>query len=153
MPTKFIRLAAPALALALAVLAGCDTSDPVDVRLTITGPDGVIFDDEVTTAGGTVTPLTEDSHTCDGTNNSANPEPGATPTSTLDDAASGSSLTWDGIWYASFDDYLVTEIDGITQTADEFWLISVNGQPTPVGGCQFIVDPGDQVEFTWTEID
>ncbi|MCT4352201.1 hypothetical protein M5362_03530 [Streptomyces sp. Je 1-79] len=28
--------------------------------------------------------------------------------------------------------------------------ISVNGTPTPVGGCQFEIENGDQVAFTWT---
>ncbi|MGW0982974.1 DUF4430 domain-containing protein [Streptomyces xiamenensis] len=128
-------------------------ADPVTVQLTVTGPAGTVFSDEVTTTGHTVTPLTGGAHLCDGTNLGANPEPGATPTAALDDAAQQNGFSWDGVWYASFDDYLVTQIDGITQTADEFWLISVNGTATPVGGCQFLVSDGDEVAFTWTEID
>jgi hypothetical protein len=107
----------------------------------------VLFQDEVETTGHVVTPLTEDPHLCDGTNAGANQEPGATPTAALDD----SGLDWDGIWYASFDDYLVSEIDGVAGTGTEFWLISVNGTATSVGGCQHIIEEGDSVSFTWTD--
>ncbi|WP_103528274.1 DUF4430 domain-containing protein [Streptomyces sp. SM12] len=120
---------------------------PVTVNLTVTGPSSVLYDDEVTTDGGVVSPLTEAGYLCDGTNFGANPSPGATPTTALND----SDLDWDGVWYTSFEDYLVTEIDGVGQTDSEFWLISVNGVATPVGGCQFIVQDGDEVEFTWTD--
>ncbi|NJQ06954.1 DUF4430 domain-containing protein [Streptomyces lonarensis] len=120
---------------------------PVTVNLTVTGPTSVLFDDQVTTDGGVVTPLTETAQLCDGTNFGANPTAGATPTTALND----SGLDWDGIWYTSFEDYLVTEIDGVVQTDSDFWLISVNGQATPVGGCQFLVENGDDVEFVWTD--
>ncbi len=125
---------------------------PVTVDLTLTGPDGVLFDGEVTTTGHTVTPPTGGAHPCDGTNNGANPAAGATPTAALDDAADEHGFDWDGIWYASFEDYLVTEIAGYAQTADHFYLIEVNGTATPVGGCQFLVGNGDEVAFTWTEV-
>ncbi|WP_234313883.1 DUF4430 domain-containing protein [Streptomyces sp. NBRC 109706] len=132
---------------------GVQAAAPVTVNFTVTGPNGVIFDDEITTDGHTVNPPSGGAHVCDGTNNGANPTPGATPTAALDDAATLGGFDWDGVWYASFDDYLVTTIDGHTQTADDFWLIEVNGVATPVGGCQFRIAAGDQVDFTWTPID
>ncbi|MEO3751066.1 DUF4430 domain-containing protein [Streptomyces sp. B6B3] len=155
-----LRRAATAAAAGLALAAAAPTATaaptvtaaPVTVGLTLTGPDGVLFAGEVTTTGHTVTPLTGDAHPCDGTNNGANPTAGATPTAALDDAADQHGLDWDGVWYASFEDYLVTEIDGHAQTADFFYLIEVNGTATPVGGCQFLVEEGDEVAFTWTGI-
>ncbi|RBM23862.1 DUF4430 domain-containing protein [Streptomyces sp. PT12] len=160
MPATRTRRAATALAAAatagLAFTAFAVTpaaaADPVTVTLTLTGPSGVIFDDEVTTTGHTVTPVTGGNHPCDGTNNGANPTAGATPTAALDDAADDNNFDWAGVWYSSFDDYLVTTIDGYSQDADHFYEISVNGTPTPVGGCQFLLEEGDEVAFTWTEI-
>lgn len=139
---------AAASAASAGTAASAAVSDPVTVTLTVTGPgDTVIHDAEVTTGGKVVSPLTAAPELCDGTNLGANDQPGATPTTALDDSA----LDWDGVWYASFEDYLVTTIDGIEQTGSEFWLISVNGEATPVGGCQFIVEEGDEVSFSWTD--
>ncbi|TDC20764.1 DUF4430 domain-containing protein [Streptomyces sp. 8K308] len=163
MPTTQLRrvlvVAATAglAALAAAPSATADTAtaaaaDPVTVSLTLTGPAGTIFDGEVTTTGHTVTPLTGGARLCDGTNLGANPAPGATPTAALDDAANANGFDWDGVWYASFEDYLVTSIDGFSQDADHFYEISVNGVATLVGGCQHLLDEGDEVAFTWTEI-
>ncbi|WP_438363723.1 DUF4430 domain-containing protein [Streptomyces marincola] len=154
------RRAAVTTAAALAVLAAAapataapaTAAAPVTVNLTLTGPNGVIYDDAISTDGHTVSPLTGGDHLCDGTNGGANPAPGATPTAALDDAAAADGFDWDGVWYASFDDYLVTEIDGYSQNADFFYLITVNGAPTPVGGCQFLLEEGDDVAFTWTEV-
>lgn len=149
------RMAVTAAAAGLALTAASPTATaaaPVTVTLTVTGPSGVVYDDEVTTTGHVVSPLTGGDHLCDGTNGGANEDPGATPTAALDDAADDGGFDWDGDWYASFDDYLITEIDGISQTAEDFWLISVNGTATPVGGCQFLLEEDDEVAFTWTEI-
>ncbi|MDT0341109.1 DUF4430 domain-containing protein [Streptomyces litchfieldiae] len=160
MPATLTRRAATALTAAvtaaLALAGGTATpaaaADPVTVSLTLTGPSGLIFDGEVTTTGHTVTPVSGGAHLCDGTNNGANPTAGATPTAALDDAADDNGFDWAGVWYSSFEDYLVTTIDGYSQDADHFYEISVNGTPTPVGGCQFLLAEGDEVAFTWTEI-
>lgn len=120
----------------------------ITVTVTVTGADDVvIYDDEVETTGHVVTPLYETAHLCDGTNNNANSTAGATPTAALDD----SGLDWDGFWYSSFEDYLVTEIDGVVQSSSEFWEISVNGSGLSVGGCQYLLSEGDEVAFTLTE--
>ncbi|KAB8161324.1 DUF4430 domain-containing protein [Streptomyces sp. 3MP-14] len=159
--TAHRRVLATTAALGLALLAAAPAAQaegnvsaaaPITVSLTVTGPDGVLFDGDVSTDGHVVNPATGGAQLCDGTNNGANPSPGATPTGALDDAAAEHGFAWDGVWYPSFDDYLVTTIDGQSQTADDFWLISVNGTATPVGGCQFQLDAGDQVDFAWTPI-
>ncbi|GAA3884251.1 DUF4430 domain-containing protein [Streptomyces sedi] len=155
------RTLAVTAALGLALLAtapaaqadgGVSAAAEIAVSLTVTGPDGVLFDGDVSTDGHVVSPATGGAQLCDGTNNGANATPGATPTAALDDAATANGFDWDGVWYTSFDDYLVTTIDGQSQTADDFWLISVNGTATPVGGCQFQLSAGDQVDFAWTPI-
>ncbi|WP_129842478.1 DUF4430 domain-containing protein [Streptomyces sp. RFCAC02] len=150
--TALTAVVTAALAFTGATAGPAAAADPVTVTLTVTASDGVVFDGEVTTTGHTVTPATGAAHLCDGTNAGANPTAGATPTAALDDAADGAGFDWDGVWYASFDDYLVTSIDGRPQDADHFYLLTVNGAEATVGGCQLLLDEGDEVAFTWTEI-
>ncbi|WBB63801.1 DUF4430 domain-containing protein [Streptomyces sp. WMMC500] len=125
---------------------------PITVTLTVQGPTSTVFDGSISTTGHDVTTASGGTHKCDGTNNGANPTPGATPTAALDDAAQQQNFTWDGTWYPSFEDYFVSTIAGHTGDATAYWNISVNGTSTPVGGCQFRINPGDEVAFTWTEL-
>ncbi|QNP70212.1 DUF4430 domain-containing protein [Streptomyces roseirectus] len=132
--------------------ARTDTNAPVKVKLTVRGPDGTLFKGKVKTKGHDVTPATGGTHTCDGTNAGANPSPVPTPTAALDDAAKLNGFTWDGTWYPSFDDYLVESVKGVPASTTAYWSISVNGVQTPVGGCQFKLNAGDSVAFTWTAL-
>ncbi|MGW7353403.1 DUF4430 domain-containing protein [Streptomyces sp. NPDC054784] len=125
---------------------------PITVNLTVQGPDSAVFDGTVSTTGHDVTTASGGTHPCDGTNNGANPSPGPTPTAALDDASTAEGFDWDGTWYASFEDYFVSTVDGHTGGAEAYWNISVNGTSTPVGGCQFRIEAGDDVAFTWTEL-
>ncbi|OEV07972.1 DUF4430 domain-containing protein [Streptomyces nanshensis] len=152
-----LPVAASVLGLALTVAAPAaaeartpQTAAAVTVHLTVTGPDGAVYDKDLKTTGHTVSAATGGEHKCDGTNNGANSSAGATPTAALDDAAQAADFTWDGTWYASYEDYFVTTIDGDAQTADAYWNISVNGEATSVGGCQHKLSAGDDVAFTWT---
>ncbi|MGW2212699.1 DUF4430 domain-containing protein [Streptomyces sp. NPDC001781] len=43
-------------------------------------------------------------------------------------------------------------MESVKSDAIAYWSISVNGTPTPVGGCQFKVKAGDTVAFTWTAL-
>ncbi|MGD9483871.1 DUF4430 domain-containing protein [Streptomyces sp. TRM70308] len=142
--------ATPAVADTDAATGG--TNEPVKVRLTVQGPDGLLFDGRIRTRGHDVTPATGGTHTCDGTNGGAYPSPVPTPTAALDDAADRYGFDWDGTWYPSFEDYLVESIKNVDAGGSAYWSIEVNGTPTPVGGCQFKLDYGDQVAFTWTEL-
>ncbi|ANW17076.1 DUF4430 domain-containing protein [Streptomyces clavuligerus] len=126
------------------------TNAPVKVTLKVQGPDGVLFQGKVRTRGHDVTTATGGTHRCDGTNNGAHPSAVPTPTAALDDAARKHRFTWDGAYYPAFDDYFVQTIKNVSGTATAYWNISVNGTPTPVGGCQFKLAAGDQVAFTWT---
>ncbi|MFD9793944.1 DUF4430 domain-containing protein [Streptomyces sp. NPDC059070] len=123
---------------------------PVVVSVTVQGPDGTLFKGAVRTKGHDVTTATGGTHKCDGTNGGKNPAPVPTPTAALDDAAHRHGFTWDGTWYASFDDYSVDTVKNVSGGASAYWNISVNGTPTPVGGCQFALKAGDKVAFTWT---
>ncbi|MEW1633622.1 DUF4430 domain-containing protein [Streptomyces sp. NPDC093801] len=146
-----------ALGLALATAPAAAEAAPkpnpnaaVRVSLTVQGPDGLLFKGKITTKGHDVTTVTGGTHKCDGTNGGANPSKVPTPTAALDDAARLNYFAWDGTWYASFDDFSVDTIKNVSGGGSAYWSIAVNGTPTPVGGCQFKLNAGDQVSFTWT---
>ncbi|MGE7385200.1 DUF4430 domain-containing protein [Streptomyces sp. NPDC004126] len=127
-----------------------NTNAAVKVDLTVQGPNGLLFKGKIKTKGHDVSTATGGTHKCDGTNGGANPSKVPTPTAALDDAARLNYFGWDGTWYASFDDYSVDTIKNVSGGGSAYWSISVNGTPTPVGGCQFKLNAGDQVAFTWT---
>ncbi|MCP3758026.1 DUF4430 domain-containing protein [Streptomyces sp. TBY4] len=127
-----------------------NTNKAVKVSLTVKGPTGLLFKGKVKTKGHDVTTATGGTHKCDGTNGGANASKVPTPTAALDDAARKKGFTWDGTWYASFDDFSVDTIKNVNGGGSAYWSISVNGAPTPVGGCQFKIKAGDEVAFTWT---
>lgn len=129
-----------------------NTNAAVKVTVTVQGPDGLLFKGKIRTRGHEVTTTTGGTHTCDGTNGGANPSAVPTPTAALDDAAHKRHFTWDGTWYASFGDYSVDTIKNVSGGGSAYWNISVNGTPTPVGGCQFKLKAGDKVKFTWTAL-
>ncbi|MFE4257770.1 DUF4430 domain-containing protein [Streptomyces sp. NPDC056883] len=127
-----------------------NTNAPVKVSLTVQGPNGLLFKGKIKTKGHDVTTIAGGTHKCDGTNGGANPSAVPTPTAALDDAAKKKHFTWDGTWYASFDDFSVDTIKSVGGGGAAYWSISVNGTATPVGGCQFKLKAGDQVAYTWT---
>lgn len=137
-------------AVAQAESAATFTNAPVRVTVTVQGPDGLLFQKKIVTWGHDVTTATGGTHKCDGTNGSAHATKVPTPTAALDHAAKRNGFTWDGAWYASFDDYSVNTVKGVNGGGSAYWNISVNGVPTPVGGCQFEIENGDQIAFTWT---
>ncbi|MEU8665452.1 DUF4430 domain-containing protein [Streptomyces anulatus] len=140
--------AAPAVA--QAETAAAFTNAPVRVTVSVQGPDGLLFQKKIFTWGHDVTTATGGTHKCDGTNGSAHATKVPTPTAALDHAAKRNGFTWDGTWYASFDDFSVDTVKGVSGGGAAYWNIAVNGVPTPVGGCQFEIENGDQVSFTWT---
>ncbi|MFF8958519.1 DUF4430 domain-containing protein [Streptomyces sp. NPDC014894] len=156
-PVRTALVAAAALGLALTTAPAAahagptpHTNAPVKVSLTVQGPSGPLFQGRIKTKGHDVTTATGGTHKCDGTNGSAHPSAVPTPTAALDDAARKKRFTWDGAWYPAFDDFSVDTIKNVSGGGAAYWSISVNGVPTPVGGCQFKLSAGDQVAFTWT---
>ncbi|QNP65784.1 DUF4430 domain-containing protein [Streptomyces genisteinicus] len=142
--------AAPAVQADTHASAQAFTNAPVRVTVTVQGPDGLLFEKKIFTWGHDVTTATGGTHKCDGTNGGAHATKVPTPTAALDHAAKRNGFTWDGAWYASFDDFSVDTVKGVSGGPSAYWNISVNGTPTPVGGCQFEIEHGDQVAFTWT---
>ncbi|MER8232819.1 DUF4430 domain-containing protein [Streptomyces sp. NPDC094049] len=156
-PVRHALVATAALGLALTTAPAVAHAQPtthtnaaVKVGLTVQGPNGLLFKGKIRTKGHDVTTATGGTHKCDGTNGSAHPTAVPTPTAALDDAARKNGFTWDGTWYASFDDFSVDTIKNVSGGGAAYWNIAVNGTPTLVGGCQFKLNAGDEVAFTWT---
>ena len=118
----------------------------MSVTLRIEGPDWTLYEQKVVPSGHKVTPSSGgEARQCDGCGGAKDCTPGATFTSTIDDVVS----TWDGIWYPSINDFLITSIEGIRVTESSFWQLYVNGSPTSGGGCQASVVPGDSLLVAW----
>jgi len=105
--------------------------------------------------GRKVTPYSGGTHCCNGLNKNANPtpgrlllrtqlispsfytsEPGPTITSALADAADLAGFTFDGKWYPSLEDFMITRIANTQQTDTEYWGLWLDYKFLQVGGCQ-----------------
>jgi hypothetical protein len=139
-----ITLGVAALMLSL-LLASSAGAAPVPIKLRIEGATRTIFEGTVKTEGHDVTTQAGGTHQCDGTNLGANPTPGPTPTAALDVAAAKSGFTWDGTWFAGFEDFGVERIADTAQTETEFWAVLVDYQFSSEGGCQQEVKPKEEV--------
>jgi hypothetical protein len=145
MPRRFLLLAS-LLALALPTAA---TAAPTAVDVRIEGKTSTIFDGPVTTDGKVVNPTTGGAHPCDGSSATPPVGPGPTPTTALDDAAIKGGFDWAGTWFDGFNDYSVDRVAAEPSTSSEFWGVFINGVQTQVGGCQVLVQPGDEVLWTF----
>jgi len=127
--------------------AAASNKDPSAlVILRVEGADRTIFEGPVLTRGHNITTASGGSHRCNGLNNNENSKPGPTCTSALDDASrSHNRFTYDGTFFAEFEDYFITRIGTSAQTSTQFWGLLLNFQFTPVGGCQQEVKNGQEV--------
>ena len=131
-------------ALALALACPSAIAAPATVNLRVEGASDTIFEGKVRTDGHAIEQDKNGPQPCDGTNGGANPTPGPTVTSALDDA-----VAWDGSYNPSFSDFLVNRIGSDAATDTKFWGTAVNGTPTELGGCQVQVKTGDQVLWAY----
>jgi hypothetical protein len=122
---------------------------PVGVTVRVEGASKTILDEPVTTDGHDVTPASGGTHKCDGTNAGAHPSPVPTPTAALDDVTRAHNISWDGQWFASFEDFVVTRVHDESATSSQFWGLVVNGQFASSGGCQTSLTQGDEVVWAF----
>ncbi|MCJ1358008.1 MAG: hypothetical protein MMC33_008006 [Icmadophila ericetorum] len=115
------------------------------VNLRIEGSTETFYEAPIISGPHNVTTASGGTHPCNGLNLNANPTPGNTPTDALDAASKLAGFTFDGTFDTEFDDFFITRIATDTETATEFWGLLVNFQFTPVGGCQFETNTGDEV--------
>jgi hypothetical protein len=150
MNTRSGTLAVLVASLGVAAPATTATAAPAKVTVRVEGATKTLFEGAVTAKihqvdGGDGT----GAHTCDGTNGGANPTPGPTATSAMDDATKLAHLTWDGSFDSSFQDFIVKRIGPDTQTQKKFWGVAVDGKSLQVGGCQAIVSSGQEVLWAY----
>ena len=113
------------------------------------GLNKTIFEGPVTTSGHDIAKDSSGAHHCDGTNNGSGSSPGATMTSALDDASRTGAFSWDGTYFASFDDFGVDRVGPDAANSSQFWGYALNFQASSVGGCQQKVSGGDDVLFAF----
>jgi Bacterial Ig-like domain (group 3) len=136
---------ATVVAIGAGALAPAAIANPIVVNVRVEGRSQTLFEGPVATYGHPVTSASGGTHQCDGTNNGANPSPGATNTTALADGLSTVGTSWDGSFDSAFDDYFITRIGPDAQTATQFWGDLDNYEFAPVSGCQQEVSPGDNV--------
>jgi hypothetical protein len=140
------------------VSATADAS-PVTVNLRVEGSTQTLFEGQVTTDAETfATTSSGGPHPCDYADNGNSGgftnggTPGGTPTTTLRDAALATGLAFDASWFASVNDFFVSQVGGdINQTSSPFasWGYAVNFTTANVGGCQIAVAPGNNVLWAY----
>jgi hypothetical protein len=130
---------------------------PTTVSVRIEGRAETLFEGPILTDVRTVrassdTKAPKGGRRCNGLNNGGSPVPGPTPTAASVDAMSILGLDFDGQWYAEpFEDYFVDRWgpDAEDEGAGEFWGVVVNNVFTGVGGCQYVLDEGDEVLWVY----
>ncbi len=143
-------LACSLLAAGLA-LPSSAAAAPVTVNLRIEGLSSTIYEGPVTTDARTFAKDAAGPQACDGTNGGANPSPGPTMTSALEDGQAPGHYTWGGTWFAGFGDFGIDRIgpDASDNANSRYWGYALNGKPTSLGGCQQQVVAGDEVLFAY----
>jgi hypothetical protein len=144
-----IRHLAPAAATFALLACSNAFAAPTTVQLRIEGATTTLHEGPVTTDGHTID-KGDGPHPCDGTNGGANPAPGPTMTSALDDWSRSGGLPWAGTWF-SFGDFGIDSVgqDAAVQPNGPFWGYALNFIPSQVGGCQQQVHAQDEVLYAY----
>ncbi|HEY2217309.1 MAG TPA: hypothetical protein VGH21_07420 [Solirubrobacteraceae bacterium] len=128
------------------------TAAPMQVNVRIEGKGETLFEGPIRAEGHDVQASSDTQpRSCDGTNNGKHPTPGPTPTSTSADAMALAGESFDGEWFAGFDDYFITRWgpDAQSNANAAFWGVLVNNVFTSVGGCQYELSRGDEVIWVY----
>jgi hypothetical protein len=115
-----------------------------NARLRIEGnnDEGTLFEGCIASTPRSITTPSGGTHKCDGTNLNANPSPGATLSTQMDEAAREFGFDYDGTWDDQFQDFFITRIGRTSQTSTQFWGLLDNEVFTPTGGCQSLSQAG-----------
>ena len=149
------------VACALALTTSTAHATPTEVNVRIEGRTQTLFEGPILTEGHDVSSYKGDGgneaedvaeHPCDGVNelDPGNTEPGPVPTAASVDAMNtiGETNAMAGQWYTGFNDYFVKQWGAEEENAESegrSWGILVDNTYTPVGGCQYQLDAGDEV--------
>jgi hypothetical protein len=139
---------------ATVILTGAASAAPTQVNVRIEGRAETLFEGPVATEPHGVRASSDNLtagklRRCDGinVNDPQHTLPGVTPTAASADAMALIGQTFDGRWYKQYEDYFVTRFgpDAANSATEADWGILVNNTFTDVGGCQYQLDPGDEV--------
>jgi hypothetical protein len=148
---RTIAAALVALGVALTWSTGAEAA-LTELTVRIEGAQKTLFEGPIETEGHQIQGLLDtEPRQCDATNNGAHPEPGPTPTTASVDAMELIGEDFDGDWYPGYDDYFIERWgpDAEDAASAAYWGILVNGMFTPVGGCQFLAEAGDEVLWVY----
>ena len=141
--------------LLLLCLPALAASAPVTVNLRIEGKTATLYEGAVTTDVRTID-VGDGSgpHTCDGTNNRANPTPGPTRGAAFVAAATGpGGFSFHGSYFASFQDVSFDTIAGQSvaydPTTTSYLVEYKNAAFSPRGSCQDKIAGGDDVLYAY----
>jgi hypothetical protein len=98
--------------------------------------DGTIFEGCIAFGPRSVTTPSGGTHLCDGTNNNANPGPGATLTTQIDAAGKQFGLDYDGTYSNQFQVFFINRIGQTSSSGNQFWGVLRNRVFTSRDGCQ-----------------
>ena len=118
-------------------------------KLRVEGLTATIFEGQIISGPGDLTTPTGGTHHCDGTNNGANPTPGATCSGILAAASAQYGFTLDGIYYPIFDDTSIQEIGGDRTGNGYYWTYIKNSELPPGSGCKTKINEGDEVVWAY----
>lgn len=152
MHTRAISATLIAVAFAVLTSTGVAAAAPTQLTVRIEGKTQTLFEGPILTGGHGIRASSDKAtRPCDGTNNGANPAPGPTPTAASVDAMSIIGEGFDAKWFPGYDDYYVERWgpDAENLGAGTFWGLLVDGAFTPVGGCQFRSEAGDEVLWAY----
>jgi hypothetical protein len=144
--------------LSVLLLAPAAAAAPTQVKVRVEGKSGTIFEGPILTDVHRVKGAGDSQwRRCDGINVNVplNKVPSVVPTSATADAMRIVGETFDGQWYAQYEDYFLKRWgpDAQDEAANEYWGVLVNSVFTAVGGCQYQLDGGDEVLWVYNAFD
>jgi len=125
---------------------------PTAVNVRIEGREETLFERPILTEGHDVEASSDTkARSCDGINpnDPENLTPGPTPTAAAVDAMGAVGETFDGRWYAGYEDYLLTRWGPDKEAEGESWSLFVNDVLLDVGGCQYELSEGGEVLWAY----
>ena len=136
------------LAVLTAVLACAPAyAVPIKAKVRVEGATKTLFEGTVTTDAHDLNKDSTGPHKCDGTNGGANTTAGPTMAAALDDATKAGGIDWTASWNDGFQDFFVNGIGPDTSSSSNFWGYALNGAVADQGGCQELIQPGDEVLY------
>lgn len=128
-------------------LGTCGAATCATFNMRIEGAEGTVYEGLIRSGPMSITTPSGGTHQCDGTNNNANPVPGANGISAIKSGADLCGYTFDGTFSNQFDDFFINRIGASdsNKVSNQFWGILRDYQFTPAGGCESEYSAGEEL--------